>query len=62
MFILRQEVENRSPLDVPGVDLGSISTQEVVSLIREGGERIWVVAGTSWDTHESPMLICLPGV
>ena len=37
-FILRSEPSNGSPLDVEGVDLG-VTTDEIVSLIRESRER-----------------------
>ncbi len=37
-FILRPEPSNGSPLDVEGVDLG-VTTDEIVSLIRESRER-----------------------
>jgi hypothetical protein len=38
-FVLKPEASNRSPLDVEGIDLG-ISAQEIVSIIREGRERL----------------------
>lgn len=37
-FIVRLEVGADSPLDVKAVDLG-VSTEEIVSIIREGRER-----------------------
>ena len=37
-FVLQPEELVRSPLDVPGVDLG-VSTEEIVAFIREGRER-----------------------
>lgn len=37
-FIVRLEVSADSPLDVKSVDLG-VSTDEIVSIIREGRER-----------------------
>jgi prevent-host-death family protein len=41
VFILRPEVTDRSPLDVPGVDTG-ITRQEVLDSVREGRELdIW---------------------
>ena len=38
MFVLRPESSDSSPLDVEGVDLG-VTTDEIVSMIREGRER-----------------------
>lgn len=35
VFILKPEKTSRSPLDVPGLDLG-ISTEEIVDFIHEG--------------------------
>jgi prevent-host-death family protein len=35
VFVLRPEVSERSPLDVPGLDLG-LSRDEVLDLVREG--------------------------
>ncbi len=37
-FVLTLETGKRSPLDVPGVDLG-VSTEEIVNFIRESRER-----------------------
>jgi hypothetical protein len=37
-FVLQPESSNASPLDVEGVDLG-VTTDEIVSMIREGRER-----------------------
>ena len=37
-FLLQPEENARSPLDVPGVDLG-VSSEEIVAFIREGRER-----------------------
>jgi antitoxin Phd len=37
-FVLTLEKEKRSPLDVPGVDLG-VSTEEILNVIRESRER-----------------------
>jgi len=37
-FILRPELSGKSPLDVEGVDV-DITTDEIVSIIREGRER-----------------------
>ena len=38
LFVLMPESSDASPLDVEGVDLG-VSTDEIVSMIREGRER-----------------------
>jgi prevent-host-death family protein len=38
VFVIRPERNRRSPLDVPGIDLG-ITAKEIVELIREGRER-----------------------
>ena len=38
LFVLRPESSDASPLDVEGVDL-RVSTDEIVSMIREGRER-----------------------
>jgi prevent-host-death family protein len=35
VFVLRPETTERSPLDVPGLDLG-LSRDEVLELVREG--------------------------
>lgn len=37
-FVLQPESSEASPLDVEGVDLG-VTTNEIVSMIREGRER-----------------------
>ena len=37
-FVLQPESSDASPLDVEGVDLG-VTTDEIVSMIREGRER-----------------------
>ncbi len=37
-FLLQPETSGRSPLDVEGIDL-SLSTGEIVSMVREGRER-----------------------
>ncbi len=37
-FLLQPEEAKRSPLDVPGIDLG-VSTEEIVNFVREGRER-----------------------
>ncbi len=34
-FVLRPDVRNGSPLDVPGIDLG-LSDDEIVSIVHEG--------------------------
>lgn len=39
VFVLRPEKRKASPLDVAGIDL-SISTEEIVSIVREGRERV----------------------
>jgi hypothetical protein len=38
LFVLQPESPERSPLDVPGVDLG-VSADEIVEMVREGRER-----------------------
>ena len=38
LFVVRPESSDVSPLDVEGVDLG-VTTDEIVSMIREGRER-----------------------
>lgn len=38
IFVIRPEQQNRSPLDVPGVNLG-LSKSEIVQSVREGRER-----------------------
>jgi hypothetical protein len=38
IFVIRPEQRNRSPLDVPGVNLG-LSKSEIVQSVREGRER-----------------------
>jgi hypothetical protein len=38
VFVIRPEKTGRSPLDVPGVDIG-ISAEEINAVIREGRER-----------------------
>ena len=37
-FVITPEAVKRSPLDVPGIDLG-VSTEEIVNIIRESRER-----------------------
>ena len=37
VFVIKPVLEKRSPLDVPGIDLG-ISTSELVDIIRESRE------------------------
>ncbi len=37
-FVLQPEPADSSPLDVAGVDLG-VTTEEIVTMIREGRER-----------------------
>lgn len=39
VFILKPENGNRSAFDVEGIDL-DISSEEIVSLVREGRERV----------------------
>ena len=39
IFVLKPEKPKRSALDVAGIDLG-ISTEEIVSFVREGRERL----------------------
>lgn len=39
MFVLRPEKKKTSPLDVAGIDL-NISTEEILTIVREGRERI----------------------
>jgi hypothetical protein len=38
IFVVRPEPQDRSPLDVPGVDLG-LSRSDIVRFVREGRER-----------------------
>ncbi len=38
VFIIKPLVEKRSPLDVPGINLG-VSTSEIVDIIRENREK-----------------------
>jgi hypothetical protein len=38
IFVIRPAQQNRSPLDVPGVNLG-LSKSEIVQSVREGRER-----------------------
>ena len=38
VFIIKPLVEKRSPLDVPGINLG-VSTSEIVDIIRESREK-----------------------
>ncbi len=35
VFVIRPEAGSRSPLDVPGIDLG-LSAEEIVQFVREG--------------------------
>jgi hypothetical protein len=39
IFVLKPEKTRHSALDVAGIDLG-ISTEEIVSFVREGRERV----------------------
>ncbi|GAB6163408.1 hypothetical protein JCM12298_25680 [Desulfothermus naphthae] len=38
VFIIKPFIEKRSPLDVPGINLG-VSTSEIVDIIRESREK-----------------------
>lgn len=38
MFVLRPETTQRSALDVAGINL-SVTTQEIIDIVREGRER-----------------------
>ena len=54
MFVLKPATEHRSPLDVPGIDLG-LNTEEIVSLVREGRERAVVSEPSKgWRKGKAP--------
>ncbi|HEC31278.1 MAG TPA: type II toxin-antitoxin system Phd/YefM family antitoxin [Deltaproteobacteria bacterium] len=38
VFVIKPLIEKRSPLDVPGINLG-VSTSEIVDIIRESREK-----------------------